>query len=136
MTNLYGKKIPNFPIWEKVYLDIKDNSIYDFFENADGVAVNNSTIYFFPKTMNKSKWFFIFDSDKEILRQEEMVINGFHPIYDRGEIIYLFRNDDDLFSEYRYSIIEYNINNKEWRALNSSGAAPKKRTDGIVLFNV
>jgi hypothetical protein len=130
MSNLFGKKLPSFPTWEKVYLDIKEKFIFDFFEDSQGIVVKNNNVYFFPKIANKSKIYFIFDPEKEILRQEEMPIIGFYPIYDKNEIIYLFKLDDDIFSEYRYHIIEFNINTNDWRILNTSGAAPKKRTDG------
>jgi hypothetical protein len=133
-TNLVGKKLPNFPIWEKVYLEIKEKFIYSYFENAQAIPIGSST-YFFPKsTTNKSTLYFIFNAEEESLKQEEMEIVGFYPIYDKGEIIYLFRVEDDLFSEFRYSIVEFNINSREWKVLNSSGTAPKKRTDGKVFW--
>jgi hypothetical protein len=131
--NLVGKKLPTFPIWEKIYLEVKEQFIYDYFENAQAIQVKSNMIYFFPNVLNTSKLYFILDAEKEVLRQEEMVIQGFYPIYDKNELIYLFRVEDDLFSEYRYSIIEFNITSREWRVLNASGAAPKKRTDGMNL---
>jgi hypothetical protein len=37
-----NKKSSNFPIWEKVYIDIKEDMSLDYFKDIKGVHVNNN----------------------------------------------------------------------------------------------
>lgn len=78
--------------------------------------------------------YFLLKLDSETLTQEEMGYACFNPVFDNNNIIYLFKYEDSFSSDYRYSIVEFNIEINEWRQLTSSGTAPKRRTDGKVLI--
>jgi hypothetical protein len=124
----------NFPIWEKVYLESKDNANIDFFENFKAIPIRNQ-IFIFPSSMNKeNKFYFIFDLENEILKQEEMSFHCFYPIFNQISTIYLFRYDDSYTSDFRYSLVEFNIESREWLEVPMSGVSPKKRSDDFTSF--
>jgi len=78
--------------------------------------------------------YFLLKLDSETLTQEEMQYACFNPVYDNTNIIYLFKYEDSFSSDYRYSIVEFNIEINEWRLLPSNGTAPKRRTDGNLIL--
>lgn len=66
------------------------------------------------------------------MNEHLLKINCFNPIYDKGNLIYLLTYDISKNSDYRYSIVEYNIDSCEFNLLPSSGSGPKKRSDSIL----
>jgi hypothetical protein len=125
----------SFPIWEKVYLEITPDKLFD---NIHSVQVKN-IVYIFPSTYDeKNKNFYVLDLDAENIREEEMEYQGcFHPVYDTNNIIYLFRFDSGKYSDFRYSIVEYNIETKKWGHNTHKGVAPKRRSDDFstIFYN-
>ena len=91
--------VTNFPIWEKVYLDITP----DFFENIIGIQIKN-LIYIFSSIYDeKNQHFYILDLESESIKQEEMEFEGcFHPVLDKNNKIYLFRFSSNLVHDIMY----------------------------------
>lgn len=125
--------ITNFPIWEKVYLEIAPEA---FFENIQGIQIKQQVFIFSSTYDEKNKKFFILDLENESIRLEEMEYEGcFHPIYIPSlNSIYLFRFDSGYYSDYRYNLIEYNIDKKTWNIIQHKGVAPKRRSDDFTTF--
>lgn len=135
-TNQY--QISSFPIWEKVYLDLKEFKEHEDFFNNSMIIQCGSIIYIFPKNKiqsSKKAYYAIFYSDNETMVINEMDIECFYPIHDQGSNgIYLFAYDDTYMSDYRYAIVEFNIETKTFNYLQQKGVAPKARSELFTAF--
>ena len=136
-----------FPIWEKVYLDIKSNIINEdiktqldrdsislFFKESKSINIKNY-IYIFPLYKSEYKYAII-DLEKEQLIFYEMPYQCFHPVYNpqfyHSNI--LFTYDSNFKSDGRYNIVEYDVKSNTFNNLVSKGVAPKARNNCFCSF--
>ena len=124
-----------FPIWEKVYLDIKEvKDIDSFFSFSSSIFINKK-VYIFPKYKSPSSHYAIFDTSTEQIAFYPLQIECFNPLHDKQtNLIYLFSYDSSYGSDFRYNIIEYNPINNSFTNLVMKGVAPKARREAFTSF--
>jgi hypothetical protein len=57
-----------------------------------------------------------------------MEINGFRPLCDGVQNIYLFTYETGPHSDFRYQMIEFNTQTNNWDIVQTSGISPKRRS--------
>lgn len=147
--NNLEKNIP-FPIWEKVYLELKTNILSDvdynlksqfdnnslslFFKESKSIIIKNY-IYIFPLYKSEYKYAVI-DLEKSQLIFQEMPCQCFHPVYSPQFYfsIFLFTYDSTFKSDGRYNIVEFDVKTNSFNILNSKGVAPKARNNCFCSF--
>jgi hypothetical protein len=131
-SNKQSPQNTNFPIWEKLYLDVVPDS---YWENIDSIQIKNH-VYIFPSIYNPdNKFYFTVDLENETIKSEEAEYEGlFHPVWDKDKTIYLFRFDNSQYSDFRYHIIEFNVESKKFTSIQSKGVPPKRRSDDFTSF--
>ena len=148
ISNNNEKNMP-FPLWEKIYLDLKSNIssedsiiksqiendfILSFFKGSKSVLIKNY-LYIFPLYKSEYK-FSILDLEKNQLFFQEMPYQCFHPVYSPKYFysIFLFIYDTSFKSDGRYNIVEYDVKTNSFNILNSKGVAPKARNNNFCSF--
>ena len=138
-----------FPIWEKIYLELKTNIIIDdsniksqfdnesiisFFKESKSIIIKNY-VYIFPLYKFEYKYAII-DLEKKQLIFQEMPYQCFHPVYSSKIFysIFLFTYDSSFKSDGRYNIVEFDIKTNNFTILNSKGVAPKARNNCFCSF--
>ena len=133
----------SLPIWEKIYLENKNNIddeyiddeyISDFFKESKSIHIKNY-LYVFPLYKSEYKYAII-DLSKNILYFHEMPYQCFHPMYSKKFFfsIFLFYLDSNYKSDDRYNIVEFDIKNNIFNILNSKGVSPKERKSFSSFF--
>ena len=150
-SNSYNTSEKNmlFPIWEKIYLDLKSNIIYEdtnikahlednfvlsFFKESKSILIKNF-LYIFPLYKSEYKYS-ILDLEKNQFFFQEMPYQCFHPVYSQKYFysIFLFIYDTSFKSDGRYNIVEYNVKTNSFTILNSKGVPPKSRNNNFCSF--
>ena len=137
------EKNVSFPIWEKIYLEKKENIEYEyideeylscFFKSSKSINIKNY-LYIFPSTKSDNKYAII-DLNKNYLYFHKMPYQCFNPIYSKKFYfsIFLFFIDQSYKSDRRFNIVEFDIKNNTFNILNSKGVAPKERNNFSSFF--
>lgn len=135
-----SQHLSTFPIWEKVYLDLKDSPLKDndsFFLTSTSLYLpQHKKCYFFPKYKpTQTSHYAVLDIEKTHIQFYIMPYECFNPVLDSSSNkIYLYTYDTSYGSDYRYSIIEFLPSKGSFSLLNHKGIAPKARREAFVSF--
>ncbi len=124
----------NFPIWEKIYLEMNEET-KNFFDNFESILISKE-IYLFPKYFSENnKFYAIFNIKKEEIKFYNLKFKCFHPILILNKnVIYLYSYDNSYNSDFRYNLIEFDINLKNFEIIQYKGVAPKVRENFISFY--
>ena len=133
----------SFQIWEKIYLEQKQNIedeyieneyLSHFFKSSKSILIKNY-LYIFPLLKSDNKYAII-DLSKNILYFHTMPYQCFHPMYSPKFFfsIFLFFVDTSFKSDGRYDLIEFDIKNNSFNILSTKGVAPKERKNFSCFF--
>jgi hypothetical protein len=121
-----------FPIWEKIYFE--ENSDL-FWENIKIVQIKNLVFVFANIYLENNKTYYIIDLELESMKKcESEYEEVFYPIWDGKKTIYLYRFDSSPYSDWRYQLIEFNIETETWAQVQFKGVAPKRRSETFNSF--
>ena len=126
-----------FPIWEKIYLDTKELKKSDnFFSNCKSILIENE-IYIFPSSKQnfQENIYAKINLDNSQITFNNMLYDAFYPILNpNNKIIYLYTYDSSYNSDYRYSLIEFNIIDNSFNLIQQKGVSPKARNENFTSF--
>jgi len=126
-----------FPIWEKIYLDTKELKKSDnFFSKCKSILIENE-VYLFPSTKQNTQEniYAKINLENTQITFHNMIYDCFYPILNpNNKIIYLYTYDSSYNSDYRYSLIEFNIIDNSFNLIQQKGVPPKARNETFTSF--